>query len=123
MALRPLTVIEKNKLLNYSDFVGTVEMAVREKARVFLGIGMDDVLPGWIANRTALAKLHTVSRNIRDGNYAALDLAKKFLAKHTDNIDGTITAVDLMTADILSRNQFDTVADQIIREEILKVEA
>ena len=84
---------------------------------------MDDVLPGWIANRTALAKLHTVSRNIRDGNYAALDLAKKFLAKHTDNIDGTITAVDLMTADILSRNQFDTVADQIIREEILKVEA
>jgi hypothetical protein len=123
MALRKLTVIEKNKLVNYSDFVGTVEMAVREKAKVFIGIGMDDALPNWIANRTEQSKLRSVSKSIRDGGYTPLELAKKFLAKHDLNIDDTNTTVDQLTTYILSQNQFDTVSDQMIREEILKIEA
>lgn len=125
MALRPLNAIEKNKLLNYSDFVGTVEQAAREKARIFNAIDLhSQALPvfGDIATRQELARIKIFSQGIRDGNYSALDLAKRFLQNHTANIDDTNTAVDVITTFMQAQGHFDTFIGVVFRESASKIE-
>lgn len=121
---RPLTVIEKNKLLNYPDFVGAVEQAAREKARFFIGLDLHtQTLPAFgINTRQELAKLKIFSQTIRDGNYSSTDLSKKLLGKHTANIDDIDTGVDVLTSYIQAKGQFDTFIDAVFRESILKIE-
>jgi hypothetical protein len=112
MAMRQLTLIEKNNLISYSGFIGAVEQAYRAKAEFFLNILLDvAVLPGYIADRKTLAALRQVALQIRTGGYTALEIAKQFLVQHNCNIDDTNTAVDQLTIYIGSH---DTAGNAMI---------